>query len=139
MTLKFLLDTPIVSAPLAKAPHRSIVRRLDQNGLYCALGAPVWHELVFGCERMQQGRRKDALAAYLEDVVRASFEVLAYDETAAAWHARERARLETLGRPAPFVDGQIAAIAFTRGLTLVTMNAKDFAPFKGLTVVDWSR
>jgi tRNA(fMet)-specific endonuclease VapC len=139
VTLKFLLDTPVVSSPVARTPNRSIVRRLDQQGLYCALAAPVWHELVYGCDRMAPGRRKDALAVYLQDVVHASFEILPYDEAAAAWHGRERARLEQLGTPAPFVDGQIAAIAYTRGLTLVTTNSKDFAAFMGLTVADWTK
>ena len=38
--------------------------------------------------------------------------ILDYDRRAAEWHARERARLEAAGSPAPFVDAQIAAIAF---------------------------
>jgi predicted nucleic acid-binding protein len=35
------------------------------------------------------------------------------------------------------VDGQIAAIAFTQNLTLVTRNRKHFDLFEGLHVVDW--
>jgi tRNA(fMet)-specific endonuclease VapC len=57
---------------------------------------------------------------------------------AATWHEYERARLETPGRPAPFADGQIAAIAHANGLTLITRNVKDFARFKELDVTDWS-
>jgi tRNA(fMet)-specific endonuclease VapC len=63
--------------------------------------------------------RKDALKAYLRDVVQASFAILPYDEAAAGWHGAERARLEGSGRPAPYVDGQIAAIAHVNGLVLV--------------------
>jgi tRNA(fMet)-specific endonuclease VapC len=70
--------------------------------------------------------------------VHGSFPILAYDETAATWHGEERARLEALGRPAPFVDGQIAAIAHVHGL-LATTNNKDFAHFKGLKVENWSK
>jgi predicted nucleic acid-binding protein len=47
------------------------------------------------------------------------------------------ARLERAGKTAPFVDGQIAAVAVTCGLPLVTANPVDFKPFKGLTVVNW--
>ena len=68
-----------------------------------------------------------------------SFPILPYDEAAATWHGEERARLEAAGRPAPFVDGQIAAIAHAHGLALVTTNNKDFARFKGLTVENWSK
>ena len=108
-------------------------------GPECAIGAPVWHELTYGCRRLPKGKRRSALEAYLRDVVHGSFLILPYDEAAAAWHGDERARLEALGRPAPFVDGQIAAIAHVNGLVLATVNKKDFAGFKGLTVENWSK
>jgi len=63
----------------------------------------------------------------------------ATDEAAATWHGQERARLEALGRPTPFVAGQIAAIAHVHGLVLVTMNDKDFIHFEGLKVENWSK
>jgi tRNA(fMet)-specific endonuclease VapC len=99
----------------------------------------VWHELTYGCKRLPRGKRREAIETYLQDVVLASFPVLAYDEDAAHWHGIERARLEGLGRPAPFVDGQIAAIAYVNELTLVTVNVKDFARFKGVHVENWSK
>jgi tRNA(fMet)-specific endonuclease VapC len=139
VTLRFLLDTSIVSAPVAKVPNVQLVRRIERHSHEAAIAAPVWHELIYGVRRLPGGRRRDALIAYVEDVVGASFPVLAYDETAAAWHARERARLEKLGTPAPFVDGQIASVAQTNGLVLVTANPKDFAPFKDLEVQDWTK
>ena len=91
------------------------------------------------CRRLPKGKRRTALEAYLRDVVHGSFPVLPYDEAAAAWHGEERARLEALGRPAPFVDGQIAAIAHVNGLVLATTNARAFARFKGLGVEDWTK
>ena len=88
---------------------------------------------------MPRGKRRAALEAYLRDVVQGSFPILPYDEAAATWHGEERARLEALGRPAPFVDGQIAAIAHVNGLVLATANDKDFTRFNGLTVENWSK
>ena len=99
----------------------------------------MWHELTYGCRRLPKGKRRAALRAYLQDVVRGSFPILPYDEAAATWHGEERARLETLGRAAPFVDGQIAAIAHVNALVLATTNDRDFARFKGLTVENWSK
>jgi tRNA(fMet)-specific endonuclease VapC len=136
--VKFLLDTSIVSAPVMGLPNARVVKKLQQHGALCAVPAPVWHELVFGSSRLPVGKRRAALDEYLQAVVRRSFPILPYDEVAADWHGRERARLEEAGKTAPFVDGQIAAIAFTRGLTLVTANTKDFRPFEGLTAVDWT-
>ncbi len=70
--------------------------------------------------------------------MQATFPILPYDEAAATWHGHERARLDALGQPAPYVDGQIAAIARVNGLAVVTTNTKDFARFKGLQVENWS-
>lgn len=138
MSLRFLLDTGIVSNPISKKVDPGILSRLDTHGPECAIAAPVWHELTFGCRRLPRGRRRSAIEAYLRDVVRTAFPTLPYDEAAATWHGEERARLESLGKTPPFVDGQIAAIAHVHGLTLVTTNEKDFAGFKGLAVENWS-
>lgn len=137
MTLRYLLDTSIVSSPVSKEPSPEIIKQLEKRGHECAIGAPVWHELTYGCHRLPRGKRRTALETYLEEVVRPSFTVLPYDEAAAAWHGRERARLEGLGRPAPYVDGQIAAIAYANDLILVTANTRDFAPFKDLQLENW--
>lgn len=139
MTLRYLLDTDIVRAPVAKQPNRYVLNNLERLGHTCAIGSPVWHELNFGVRRLPVGKRRTALAAYVEDVVGASFPILAYDERAAAWHARERARLERRGIPAPFVDGQIAAIASTHGLVLVSGNQRHYANFQELTLEDWTK
>lgn len=138
MTLAFLLDTSIVSAPIAKEPDRRVVKKIEKQSDRCAIAAPVWHELVYGCSRLPASKRRSALEEYLHSVVRQSFPILPYDETAAEWHGKERARLEAGGRTAPFVDGQIAAIAHTQNLTLVTANTVDFRWFEGLEVADWS-
>ncbi len=44
-----------------------------------------------------------------------------------------------LPRTPTFVDGQIAAIARTRCLVLVTANRRDYELFEGLVLEDWTR
>lgn len=139
MTLQYLLDTSTVSAPVSRTPDLQVVKRLEEHGHESAIAAPVWHELIYGCRRLAQGKRRDALEHYLQDVVQVAFPILPYDEAAATWHGHERARLDSLGKPAPFTDGQIAAIAHANDLILVTVNVKDFARFKGLQVTNWSK
>jgi tRNA(fMet)-specific endonuclease VapC len=139
LNLKYLLDTTTLSAVIAKKPSRAVVNRLGQRGPQCAIAAVVWNELVYGWDRLPQGKRKIELDAFLHDVVLKSFPVFPYDEEAATWHGLERARQERVGRPGPYVDGQIAAIAHVNGLILVTANVRDFARFKYLVVEDWTR
>ena len=138
MTLRYLLDTSVVSVPVWKEPDAQLLDRLNAAGPECAIASPVWHELIYGCSRLAKGKRRRALEAYLRDVVGRAFPILPYDEAAAAWHGAERARLETRGRPTPFVDGQIAAIAQVNGLILVTLNERDFTAFASLRVENWS-
>ena len=64
--------------------------------------------------------------------------MLAYDEPAAHWHGRERARQDELCLPAPYMDGQIAAIAAVNDMVLVAVNVNDFARIKGIAVESWS-
>ena len=75
---------------------------------------------------------------YIEAVILASFPVLDYDHDAADWHALERARLEAVGKTPPFIDGQIAAIAYVNKLILVTSNPTDFRVFKEVQIRNWS-
>jgi tRNA(fMet)-specific endonuclease VapC len=62
---------------------------------------------------------------------------LGYDQSAAEWQAAEVARLLSIGRPAALLDGQLAAVAATNNLILVTRNVKDFTFYSGLIVEDW--
>lgn len=139
MTSRYLLDTSTLSAAIAPKPSRTAIQRLTQRGPQCAIAAIVWNELLYGCERLEKGKRKAELEAFLHDVVLTSFPILPYDRDAATWHGVERARQEREGRPSPYVDGQIAAIARVNDLTLVTANVNDFSRFKGLTIEDWTR
>ena len=91
----------------------------------------------YGLARMPDGRRKQALTSYLEQVLHQPLTILPYDREAALRHAEERARLAAQGRTPPFIDGQIAAIAMVNNLTLVTRNTDDFANFADLTVENW--
>lgn len=137
MTIHYLLDTNVLSEPLRPRPNNSVLDMLKKTREECATAAIVWHELLTGCERLPKSARRKALESYLFEVVAASMLILPYDSDAAAWHAVERARLMNAGKTAPFADGQIAAIASTNSLTLVTFNTVDYKSFKGLLLADW--
>ena len=115
-----------------------MIRRLSEIGDEAAIAAPVWHELRFGCARLPPSRRRERFEHYIDTVVLPNFPVLEYDREAADWHALERARLSALGRTPPFVDGQIAAIAYVNGMILVTTNIRDFRCFDGLRTESWA-
>lgn len=135
--MKFLLDTNALSEPVRPRPNRTFMRRLRARAGEVAISSVTWHEAVFGLHRMPEGKRKDAVRAYLYETVLPTTRVLPYDARAAEVHGAERARLERLGRAPTFADGQIAGVAIANALVLVTANAKDFTRFDGLVVENW--
>ena len=137
MSLAYLLDTNIVSEPLRPDPNPYIIARLEQYQDEMAIASIVWHELVFGARRLPESKKRSTIEAYLNEVVIFALPILPYDSRAATWHAAERARLAGLGQTPPFVDGQIAAIAKTNDLTLVTLNVADYADFQDLQIENW--
>ena len=135
--IRYLLDTNIVSELVRPHPDVRVQERLGAHGDEVAIASVVWHELLYGMERLPEGRRRAFLRDYLTDVVRPTMPVLPFDTAAAEWLAAERARLDAVGLPRPALDGQIAAIAVTRGLILVTRNTDDFTGYAGLHVENW--
>lgn len=97
----------------------------------------VWHELLYGMYLMSTGSRRQAVEYFLKDFVVGRMLILSYDAVAAEWLAVERERLVTLGTPVSDADGMIAAVAATRGLTLVTRNVVHFQNFDGLQIENW--
>ena len=86
---------------------------------------------------MPLSRKREVLELFLDEVIGRNLPILPYDAPAARWQAMERARLSLAGNTPSFVDGQIAAIAVTNGLTLVTRNIPDFQMFSGLKLESW--
>ena len=138
MSLRFLLDTNVLSEPAKPDPDPGVLKRMQDNDGEIATAALVWNELLYGCYRLPPSSRRQTLERYLFQVLAPSLPILPYDERAADWHAQERARLEAGGRTPAFVDGQIGAVARARDLILVTRNLADFADFEWLVVEDWT-
>lgn len=134
--MRFLLDTNVVSEAVKPAPDPGVLARLKASEGVAALSTVTWQQLRYGTRRLPDSRRREALEVYVHGLP-ARFPVLPYDQPAAEWHARERARLAGMGRQPAFADGQVAATAATNGLLLVTRNLADFHGFEGLEVQTW--
>ena len=139
MSIRYLLDTNVLSEPIKSRPNALVLESLSEHDGELATCAVVWHELSFGAARLAASKKRRAIEAYLAEAVGAVLPVLPYDQEAASWHARERARLGKRGRSPSAADGQIAAVASVNDLVLVTANVKDFRRFRDLVVEDWSR
>lgn len=135
--LTFLLDSNVLSELTKAQADGGVMEQLARHRAACATTTVVMHELAFGVARMPASARKTRLQGFVDGLFDCGMAILPYDFDAALWHARERARLEATGLTPPFRDGQIAAVAASRNLTLVSRNLADFRHFQGLTSASW--
>lgn len=132
----YLLDTNVISEPSRLQPDFGVMDKLSRLSELCGLSSITLHELRFGWLRMPDGAKKQAIGAYLSQVV-THYPCFTYDVKAARVHAEIRIDCQKKGVVLPFVDGQIAAIAISNGLVLVTRNQKDFKGVEGLRLENW--
>ncbi|NEO00139.1 MAG: type II toxin-antitoxin system VapC family toxin [Moorea sp. SIO3I7] len=133
----YLLDTNILSEPLRPVPNSGVMESLIRFSGLTATATVVFHEMLYGCYRLPNSRKRQGIEAYLREEVEAKLILLPYDHEAAKWHASERARLVKLGKTPSYVDGQIAAIAVVNNLILVTNNQADYVDFQGIELENW--
>ena len=136
--MRYLLDTNIVSEGLKRQPDQNVLKKMHDHDGEAAIASVVWHELVFGAALAPSATKRSIIELYLYDVIQPNVPILPYDERAAWWHAQERARLSVVGQLPPFADGQIAAVAQTNNLVLVTKNTRDFVHFEDLEIENWA-
>lgn len=133
----FLLDTNIFSEPLKPEPNRKVMSRLTSRRFDWCTSATAWEEFTLGVRMLQPSARRAQLEAYRQSLLSAGLEVAPFDEPAADWMASERARLLKKGSTPAYRDAQIAAVAGSRDLVLVTRNVDDFKGFRGLKIQNW--
>ena len=133
-----VVDTNVLSELMRPTPDPVIaswVAKRTTSSLH--LTAISEAELRFGLAIMPPGRRRDGLAEGLKRMLRTGFanRVLPFDSAAASSYAEIAAARRAMGRPMPEADCQIAAIARSRDMAVVTRNVRDFAD-AGIDVID---
>jgi len=134
---QYLIDTNILSEPLRLEPNHNVIARMKLNFAEIAIASITWHEILFGCYRLPPSKKRSRIEEYLRTLVLPSFPILDYNALSADWHASERKRLTEIGKSPAFADGQIASIASTNNLILVTNNISDFVNFDNLQLENW--
>ncbi len=124
MSFKYLLDTNIISESMRPSPHTQVVNKLRINKLQICTATVVIHELLYGCWRLPESKRRTFFEEYINDLI-FNISLFDYNLKSAQYHAKERTRLSKIGKTASFIDGQIASIAATNNLILVTNNVAD--------------
>lgn len=136
--MKYLLDANVLSELVRPRPEPNLSEAVRVRVADCVTSSVVFLELWSGVALLGDTARGRVLQeGYRRMFGGGGLKILPFDADAAHWLAGERARLAAIGRPPPLLDGQIAATAATRNLTLVTRNTRDFDGFDGLRLENW--
>ncbi len=136
-----VLDTNVISEPLKSMPEPKVMAWLDDQAdetlFITAIGRA---ELRFGVLKLPDGKRKNALAAQIEQVLDLfKNRTLDFDIAASDKLAEIAARCEKTGKPAVAPDAYIAACAAARGFAVATRNVRHFEPTGVRVINPWKQ
>ncbi len=131
----YLFDTDIVIAFLRKSRTSNVIKSFEDVPPYQQhLSTVSVSELVYGACR---SKHPEYHLDQILNTLLPNIKILEFDAHA-AWKAGElRANLAGRGQSIDFPDLQIASIAMSRNLTLVTGNVKHFSRISGLNIQNW--
>ena len=133
-----VLDTNVVSELMRSSPRREVRRWLDsQRTREVFVSSVTEAEIRAGVAIQPEGARRRGLADAAEHMFGNLFagRILPFDSSAARAFAEIFAVRRASGRPLALADGQIAAIARSRGMAVATRNIGDFES-TGVELVD---
>ena len=133
----FLVDTNTFCEPARPEPNRRVFSRLIARQFDWATSATVWEEFTAGIGVLPASERRKKLEACRKSLTEGGLEVLPFDRAAVEWMGVERARLRKRGITPACRDAQIAAVAASNKLIVVTRNVADFRGFSGVRVQNW--
>jgi hypothetical protein len=133
-----ILDTNVVSEPMRSNANPAVAAWLDRQAADTLfLTATSLSELLLGIELLPPGQRRIGLSSALGALVGRLFaaRILPFDEQAAQAYAILVARARGEGIPISVADGQIAAIAVSRGFAVASRDTLPFVA-AGAPIID---
>jgi predicted nucleic acid-binding protein len=131
--MSWLLDTCALSEYAKKAPATKVISWLDeQDEASLFISVITLGEIEKGILKLRarDPRRSQKLTAWLGKVEqRFAGRILPLDAATLHVWAQIAAHTELAGQPTPVMDSLLMATAQCHGLTVVTRNVQDFAPY----------
>lgn len=129
--MKVLLDTNVLSEVRRPVPDRKVLAWLDtidEDRAFISVASIA--ELGCGIARMDDGRRRAALSAWLAEDLPARFagRIVPIDPAIAERWGDLMAQARRSGFALSVMDGFFAATTLAKELVLATRNTKDFVP-----------
>ncbi|GHV62887.1 ribonuclease VapC [Spirochaetia bacterium] len=134
--MKYLLDTNVLSElqkPLPNAGVTAFFENINEDDIF--ISAVSVGEIIFGIEKLPEGKKKNALSLWFYRQILGVFEnhIIPLDTEVMLEWGRIRAAVK---RTLPLKDSFIAATALPHRCTLVTRNTRDFTDIGGLNLMN---
>jgi toxin FitB len=123
--MRYLLDTNVVSEVSKKRPSGKVLNFILANEAQCAVPGIVVAERYYGANFAPPSQRGAMLKAVREFRDEFADRIIPFDAEAAATWGDCVARSTLRNTPRSYPDTQIAAIALTHNLIVVTRNTDD--------------
>jgi hypothetical protein len=123
-----VVDTNVASELMRPSPERAVQEWARSHGgkELCTTAITV-AEILYGIERLPEGRRREVLRSAAAEIFEVFAEqVLPFDTAAAEQYALVVTQRDGLGLPIDGFDAQIAAICRAQRAVLATRNLADF-------------
>jgi tRNA(fMet)-specific endonuclease VapC len=131
----YLFDTDIITNIFKKKPSAKLLKKLTNTPRKQQFISTITiSEIVYGAWKSSKPQYH---LDNLECVLLPSVNVLGLDSKAAYVCGSLRAGLEKNGTPLALADLEIAAIAMSNGMTLVSGNTGHFSRIEGLQLENW--
>lgn len=134
----FILDTNVISELMRPTPAPQVIAWVDARPARELFITTITQaEILTGLALLPPGRRKTARNAPATHLLGSIFatRTLPFDRDAGPHYAALAATARRSSRTVATFDLQIAAIALSRHMTIVTRHIRDFADL-GLTLID---
>ena len=130
--MKYLLDMDTLIYVFKRAGN-CLARLSLQNDTDIAISTINLFELEYG---MGKSDNRSKMDSYVATLCR-RYAVLDFDRAASLQAGTIRALLHTRGTPIGSYDVQMAGIALSKNLTIVTRNTREFERVPGLRIENW--
>lgn len=124
-----VLDTNVISELMRARPEAHVIEWLSAQPVASLFTTTLTQaEIFYGLALLPEGRRRDDLVTAARPIFEHEFagRILGFDSDAAMAYPAIATQRRQAGQPISQIDGQIAAIAASRGARLATRNVRDF-------------
>ncbi|MBL8915471.1 MAG: type II toxin-antitoxin system VapC family toxin [Archangium sp.] len=139
--MSFLLDTCVLSEFAKRVPSPVVSRWLDEQeerGLF--ITTVSIGEMEKGIAALRDAGRQRKMRTFLENAIVDRFRERILETTGVVWRrwGALSGAAQRVGKTLPAIDGILAAVALTHGLTVATRNEADFKRCGVSLVNPWS-